>query len=214
MDDKYAGIYRGIGSNTWAFDVMHDSLAWAKLDIYNYMTGKVPGLLAVNPGTGTKKLAFRPSGSNPTSILIFVNESEMDNDYLSSISIDDIAYIKFYQQTPWRQLFPPSISIYLKKGDEWKEGIKNIPSNLSKIKIAGYSPVKEFYSPDYSVPDAKHSNADLRTTLLWQPYIIIDKANKKAIINFYNNDFTTKLKVVVEGMNEKGKLIYIEKILE
>ena len=69
----------------------------------------------------------------------------------------------------------PYLLIYLKKPDDLKQDARKLPSNLSKMKIGGYSPVKEFYSPDYSTPEPKHSNADLRTTLLWQPYIITDK---------------------------------------
>ena len=34
---------------------------------------------------------------------------------------------------------------------------------------------------------------------------------KKIVLSFYNNDITTKLKVVIEGMNEDGKLVHVEK---
>ena len=33
-------------------------------------------------------------------------------------------------------------------------------------------------------------------------------------IIFYNNDFSKRLRIVLEGINEEGKLIHIEKILE
>ena len=147
-------------------------------------------------------------------IILYVNESEVDNDYLKTINLESIAYIKYIPKVAWKLGFPPAICVYLKKGDDWKEGIKNIPGNLSKTKIAGYSPIKEFYSPDYSMPGSKQANADLRTTLYWQPYILTDKINKKSTVSFYNNDITTKLKIVLEGINEEGKLVYIEKIIE
>jgi hypothetical protein len=109
---------------------------------------------------------------------------------------------------------PASLSIYTKKSDDFKEDAKKMPSNLIKMKIAGYSPVKEFYSPDYSVAKDKQANADLRSTLYWQPYIITNKENPEASFSFYNNDITSRFKVVIEGMNEEGKLIHIEKIIE
>ncbi|MEZ5027340.1 MAG: hypothetical protein R2765_00985 [Ferruginibacter sp.] len=50
--------------------------------------------------------------------------------------------------------------------------------------------------------------------LLWKPYIITNKENNKTTISFYNNDISNRLKIVLEGMNEDGKLIHIEKIIE
>lgn len=215
MDEKYAGIYKGIGPNTWAFDVANDEMRDTKFDIYNYMIGKVPGLTVISDGTGTKRFSYRESMLLPQPpIALFVNESEVENDYISLINLESIAYVKFYTRVASRQGFPPGIVIYLTKGDDLKNQIRKMPSNLSQLKMAGYSPIKEFYTPDYSMPDAKHTNADLRSTLLWQPYILTDKNNPKALISFYNNDISTKLKVVLEGMNEEGKLIHIEKIIE
>jgi len=108
----------------------------------------------------------------------------------------------------------PTLAIYLKKNSDYQSSGDDFMSKYTKIQIVGYSPIKEFYSPDYSVPNDKQSNTDLRTTLLWQPYILTNKENKKTTITFYNNDVTTKLKVVIEGMNEEGKLIHLEKIIE
>ena len=179
------------------------------------MVGKIPGVTVEYKG-GRKSITGPciGSGGGKCQASIYINEFLVDNDYLETINIEDVAYIKYYEKTPWLQGFPNSISIYLKKGDDWKEGIKDLPSKLSQIKIAGYSPVKEFYSPDYSVPNDKQFNADLRTTLLWQPYVLTNKENKKVTISFYNNDITTKFKIVIEGINEDGKLIHIEKIME
>ena len=55
---------------------------------------------------------------------------------------------------------------------------------------------------------------DARTTLLWQPYILTDAANKKIQVTFYNNDLSKKLRLVLEGINDAGKMVHIEKIIE
>lgn len=208
MDDKYASMFRG-GAVSFGIDVLNDEMALAKQDIFNYLMGKIP-MVSVTYNNGMKSF---------TSITnYYINESEIPTEEiyfaLSSLKMEDIAYIKMRQPDPTKSGVSKALLIYLKKPDDLKQDARKLPSNLSKMKIGGYSPVKEFYSPDYGIPDAKHSNADLRTTLLWQPYIITDKANKKVTINFYNNDITTKLKVVVEGMNTEGKIIHIEKIIE
>jgi hypothetical protein len=46
------------------------------------------------------------------------------------------------------------------------------------------------------------------------PYIFTDKNNLKIPVTFYNNDFSKKIKVVIEGINDDGKLIHFEKIIE
>jgi hypothetical protein len=86
-------------------------------------------------------------------------------------------------------------------------------TGLNSISIAGYSPVREFYSPDYSKPEDK-TKSDYRTTLYWNPYLIFDKANRRAIIPFYNNDNCKRFRVVIEGINEEGKLTREEKYFE
>ena len=55
---------------------------------------------------------------------------------------------------------------------------------------------------------------DLRTTLLWQPYIFLDKEKRKATLTFYNNDFSKKLRVIIEGVNAMGKLTRVEEIIQ
>ena len=38
-----------------------------------------------------------------------------------------------------------------------------------------------------------------------------DKNNHRTTIQFYNNDITKKVRIVLEGMNEDGKLARIER---
>ena len=106
----------------------------------------------------------------------------------------------------------PAISVYTRKGDDL---IDRTPkeTDLNMVKIAGYSPLKEFYSPDYSQSNTS-GGTDARTTLLWMPYILTDKTNRKVPVSFYNNDFTKKMRIVLEGINDDGKMIRIEKIVE
>ena len=200
IDENYAtGMFRGRGATSRSFDLLHDETAADKLSIENYLSLVTGGVLVGN-------------------CFVFVNEVLQDNNYLQSIPIEQIAYIKYFEHSygmvAAEQQIWPSIAIYLKKGKDLENSVKYQIGSLSKIKLAGYSPLKEFYSPDYSLPDERHAEPDLRTTLLWQPYILTDKENKKATVTFFNNDKTTKMKIVLEGMNEEGKLIHIEKIIE
>jgi len=80
------------------------------------------------------------------------------------------------------------------------------------ISYKGYSVIKEFYSPDYSV-EKNNKKADNRITLYWNPAIFVDGINPDIPITFYNNDRTKQYKLVVEGMTTDGKMLMIEKII-
>jgi hypothetical protein len=222
MDEKYAtGIFRA-NATAFSFDVMNDPSANNKGDIMNYLLGKVPGLTLEYP-KGGKTGGFRrlmySHGHNPTPItIIFIDEHQFNFDpedggaysQIEAINMQDIAYVKFFDRYPL-QPDQPALSIYLKKGDEPDA---NKVSVLPKLKVAGYSSVKEFYSPDYSVAENQKVVLDKRTTLYWQPYLFTDRNNHKLSVSFYNNDISTSLYLVLEGMNEAGKLVRVEKALK
>ncbi|MBK7557149.1 MAG: hypothetical protein IPI54_01995 [Chitinophagaceae bacterium] len=106
------------------------------------------------------------------------------------------------------------LAVYTQKG---RDLIDRNPTakDIGLITVAGYTPMKEFYEPDYTL-DKINDSSDVRTTLLWLPYILTDANNRKVPVTFYNNDFTKKIGIVLEGeINEDGKMIryFVVKIL-
>lgn len=214
LDERYAsGLFSG-GATAFSVDVLHDEKAWTKMDIFNYIRSTMPGLIigAFNL-SGGRSLDY---GGRP--VLVYIDEQEMSSADIDRLWIENIAYIKLIPRFIGRGADPgggsmnPALCIYTKKGDD---AIDRRPkeSDLNMVKLAGYSPIKEFYSPDYSQSNT-NSGTDARTTLLWLPYILTDANNRKVPISFYNNDFTKKMRIVLEGINEEGKMIRIEKIVE
>lgn len=67
---------------------------------------------------------------------------------------------------------------------------------VRKTRLEGYSPVREFYNPDYSMLEPE---PDYRRTLYWNPDLSTDE-NGEATVRFYNNgaggDFTVDLQTV------------------
>ncbi len=214
MDGKYAsGMFSG-GATGYAVDVLHDEKSWTKLDIYNYLRSAMPSLLIGNFNlTGGRPLTYNGKG-----VLIYIDEHEMTTSDLENISLSQVAYIKlipyFLGSGPEAGVagLQPALSVYTRKGDDLIDR-RPTEKDLGMVKIAGYSPLKEFYSPDYSESNTG-SGTDARTTLLWIPYVLTDKVNRKVPVIFYNNDFTKRIRIVLEGINETGKMIRIEKIVE
>ena len=91
----------------------------------------------------------------------------------------------------------------------------DLATSADILQYKGYSIIKESYSPDYSDADvlAKSKGQDQRITLHWQPDIIMDGTMKEIPVRFYNNDRTKSFKVIVEGITEEGKMVFIEKTI-
>ena len=71
---------------------------------------------------------------------------------------------------------------------------------VRKTWLEGYSPVKEFYSPDYS---ALPPEPDYRRTLYWNPMVTPDE-NGHVKINFYNNSSCRNFNISAETITPLG----------
>jgi hypothetical protein len=210
LDEKYAsGPFRREAG--YQFDVKDDVLALHSTDIFYYLKQVVPGL-EVHYKDGYPIVKWRQT--TPT---LFVDEVGMRPDLVADISITDIAYVKvFHPPFLMGGVVNPragAIAIYTKKGED----VKPLPTKgLNYILLQGYATERQFYSPDYSVDPGGQADflPDVRPTLYWNPYIFTDANNHTATISFYNNDVSTKLRIVVEGMNAAGKLTRVEKIIQ
>jgi len=70
----------------------------------------------------------------------------------------------------------------------------------------GYSSSVEFYHPKYETPQEKSSfRADLRSTIYWNPALQLDE-NGNAVIEYYTPDSTAPEDIVIEGIDENGKI--------
>ncbi len=203
LDDKYtSGLFKG---DAYTFDMTENF----SMDIFTYLQGRVPGLTISNSG-GQVSVSWRGS---PTSF--FLDEIPAQADQLQNISPSDIAYVKVFR--------PPffgatgggaggAIAIYTRKGGD----VKMEPGKgLSRTQVVGYSRVREFYVPDYSSRSVSADvPADYRSTLYWNPYLLLNTSKNTTKIEFYNNDVTKAFRVVIEGVDEAGKLIRIEKVIQ
>lgn len=207
LDEQYtSGLFSG-GLSTYSFDPTTDIGALAAGNIFNYLQGRVPGLMINNAQSGNPTLTMR--GSSPT---LYLNEMQVETQMLSSIPMNDIAYVKVINDPGVGRGGNGAIAIYTKKGGA-APADPNI-KGLSKMILPGYSPLKEFYSPDYASTETPRDLDDIRVTLYWNPYVVFDKNKRKATLSFYNNDITKKFRVIIEGVNEAGKLTRIEELIQ
>jgi hypothetical protein len=207
MDQKYAaGLFAG--GDSYQFDLVHDNLSFGSKNIFEYLQTKVAGL-QINTTTNPPTMTWR--GGSPQ---LYLNETPMDGDFASSISVSEVAYIKVFR--------PPffgssgggangAIAIYTRRGDDAKaEPGKGLASNT----VSGYTAIRQFYSPNYSSFNAANEKRDVRTTLYWNPLVTTTALKNKVKLSFYNNDVSKSFRVVIEGMTKEGQLVHLEQIME
>jgi hypothetical protein len=212
LDERYAsGMFSG--GDAFTFDLVDDPLASAMQDIFMYLQGKVPGL-QITPGAGpggVPSMTWR--GGKPT---LYLNEMQVDPSQLQNTPVTDIAMVKVFRPgsgVGFGGGAGGTIAVYTKKGGDNKTTDPNF-KGLPRAILVGYSMPKEFYSPNYLENSPLNEAEDLRTTLYWKPYLLTDKESRRVSIDFFNNDISKKLRVVLEGFNEDGKLTHIEQIIQ
>ncbi|OQP67760.1 hypothetical protein [Niastella populi] len=209
MDERYtSGLFSGGDATT--FDLTDDVSAMGAMNIFSYLQGRVAGL-QINTGGGGSQLQWR--GATPS---LFLNEMPVDVSAIENIPVTDIAYVKAFRPPFFGAMgggAGGAIAIYTKKGGDVSSSTTNV-GGLDKSRLTGYALPKEFYSPDYSRESAQNELPDIRTTIYWAPYLLTDKNNHKITLNFYNNDVSKRLRIILEGMNEDGQLTRVEKIID
>jgi hypothetical protein len=201
LEDQYtSGFFSG--GDGYTFTIDDDPFAKSALTIMDYLRNKVAGMQVSPDG---QSVSWRGSATS-----IFLNETNTDISMVDNIPMSDVALIKVFR--------PPffgasgggaggAIAIYTKKG-----GDASAVKGLDFTSIYGYSPIKEFYMPDYEKTNI--DVPDYRSTLYWNPFLIFDKKTRRMKIPFYNTDNCKKIRVVIEGINRLGQFTREEKIFE
>jgi len=224
MDEEYTSGFFSNGPGVHSRTILpeDDPAFLASQNLFSYLQNRIAGLQISIDGNDAS-ITWRGIPTSlfvdevPQSAISFNPPGKLveNPSYILSLPMSEIAMVKIFD--------PPffgagsvsyggqggAISVYLKKGNERTLLVKG----LDYITVPGYTAVREFYSPDYSTPD-RTDIPDYRSTLYWNPFVVTDKNKHQAVLHFYNNDYTKKMKIIIEGCREDGKLIRIEKILE
>ncbi len=204
MEAEYtSGLFSG--GDGYTFTTEDDPFAKSAQSILSYLQGKVAGLQISTTGEGSA--TWRGS---PTSF--FLNEMNTNVSQLQSTSMADVAMIKIFRPPFFGAMgggAGGAIAVYTKKGAAANSSVKG----LDFANLAGYSVIKQFFSPNYQITNDP-TVEDYRTTLYWNPFLLIDKNSRRITIPFYNSDNCKKLRVIIEGINELGQLTREEKIFE
>jgi hypothetical protein len=219
--DKFYTSGMFSGAKGYQLNVIDDTVGVAaNNDVQDYLRMRLPGLHLYDGSFKVKKLILDEQGKPRMEwvpVKIFIDETEIETDSMNGnplmgFDLSSVAYVKYIPGIVIGAGFTSNtgaIYIYTKKGTEKGPPMKGLPF----VYIRGYNSAKEFTGPDYANQDQNHQ-PDRRTTLYWNPNVLMDKTNNTLKVVYYNNDVSKKHLLKIEGVNAAGQLIYVEKILE
>jgi hypothetical protein len=161
--------------------------------------------------TGDGKLtSYSANAPVRNNVNISIDGTPVAMDDLKSVSMREVLFIKFVPKTSAKGL--PTLAISSRQAAAQSRILDN---KTGFAVITGYTPVREFYAPRYTADKiSDYAASDFRSTLYWNPDIKLDKSHRKTKLVFYNNDISNKIRIVIEGMNQEGKLIRIEELIK
>ena len=229
LDDYYTtGMFSG-GATTRALDLTKE--APMDVNIFEYLRNRVPGISVVQdqgfhifyrkPITmqviqpiGSETVVPNAFGNTtPNEMQLYVDEFPVQGDYLATIMVKDIAYVKVFSTFPGAPGGGGDgvLAVYLKKD---RDSQVNRHGNADLVEYNGYSIIRQFFSPDYSTHLPEQDLPDRRLTLLWEPGFYVNGVNVQLPVRFYNNDRTKRFKITVEGVTNDGRMLLLERIAE
>lgn len=215
VNERYATtLFKGAGK--LVLDNISDPYNNASLNVVDYILENIRTVeLNRAQGVFVNSKNFSLQNQQKWKMEIFVDETTSTLNVLRSTSLGQVAMIKFYEAgfvgagsgSPGG-----AIAVYLKKGED--AGAATTVSAEKYVSYKGYSISREFYHPDYAVANARHELPDNRVTLYWNPAVITLPGERHFKFNVYNNDYSTKWFITIEGFDAKGRLIHEEQVIE
>ena len=209
LDERYSsGLFAG--GDAQVFDFLNDPAALGGIDIISFLQGRVAGLMINRSGASTT-MSWR--GATPD---LYLDQMQVGADFIQSINVQDIAMVKVFRPPFFGSMGGGSggaIAIYTKKGGDFRSDNTKSNKSMQSTLLVGYTRFKEFFNPQYENP-TENNETDIRTTLYWNPYVITNKKSPRFKVQFFNNDISKKLQIVLEGVNADGKMTRVVKLLE
>lgn len=131
-------------------------------------------------------------------------------DIINSLSVTDVASIEIITDASLSAMYGIRggggvIIITTKRWNDVTSTARNLRTNYAYYSPVVYYKARTFYSPQYDSPPINSPFADLRTTIYWNPNLVIDK-NGTIALEFFNADTKGDYQIVVEGIDENGNI--------
>jgi TonB-dependent SusC/RagA subfamily outer membrane receptor len=186
------------------------------INIFQLIQGRVAGV-QVNFDGSNATVLIRGVGSFQAGVepLYILNNVPVTATTLAQISPRDVESIEVFKDPSSTAIFGSQggngvIAVYTKTGGKTSY---NPEGGTLVAKYNGYSTPRVFYSPQYEEGGSSTSLTDKRSTLYWNP-LLQTGSDGRAEVTYYNSEAATKHLLIVEGIDRKGRLGRLVKIVQ
>jgi len=198
-------------------------------DLYRWLLFNYPSAIRVervgnSPGF---QLAYVYGAEWTYVVVDGVPVHEMDYKYIENIPVSAVKSVEIIRNTQTANTYfsdvfdcapicpppfaPAILAIYTYSGNGLLSALKRQKStNLIKYNAPQFSPIREFYAPEYhESSNIDWDIPDRRTLLHWEPNLLTNSQGQ-ASTSFFNGDLTGKMLIICEGITSTGKVGYTE----
>lgn len=186
------------------------------INIFQLIQGRVAGVRVTFDGFNATVL-IRGVGSLQAGLepMYMLNNVPVDAATLAQISPRDVESVEVFKDPSRTAIFGSQggngvIAVYTKTGANITY---NSVGGTLVTKYSGYSTPRKFYSPKYEEGGSNTSLPDKRSTLYWNPLLQTNQ-DGRAEVTYYNSASATKHLLIVEGIDRKGRLGRLVKIVQ
>lgn len=211
-EDQIKKIY-GAGDVTLNPDKIPGSVAFT--NVFQMIQGRVSGVQVFVSGQGVK-VTIRGVGSisSSTEPLYLLDNIPVDAGTIFQVSPRDVSSVDVFKDPAKTAIFGAQgangvIAVYTKTGS----GISVSVGGTLVTRYGGFSSGKSFYEPKYDTKPAAIGKADKRATIYWNPMLTIDSSGNVSF-SYFNTDLSKRHLLIVEGMDDEGRLGRLVRVLE
>ncbi|MEZ5104918.1 MAG: TonB-dependent receptor plug domain-containing protein [Draconibacterium sp.] len=202
--DKHSRIY---GKPTYSMKTKLTDLTYP--NIFEYIRGKCPGVFIKGDSFGGYIVQIE-SAANLGGIvppLYLLNNMQVDMLRLMNLNMAEVDNVEVLKRNDaaiyGTRAAGGVISVFTKKAELIAPDNIVAPGAIVEH-IKGFAPYQEFYSPKYTPENIESETPDLRTTLYWNPNVILE--NGIANLSFFTCDNNARYKIFVEGITKNGRI--------
>ena len=186
------------------------------INIFQLIQGRVAGVRVTFDGFNATVL-IRGVGSLQAGVepMYMLNNVPVDANTLAQISPRDVESVEVFKDPARTAIFGSQggngvIAVYTKSG---ASTVYSSVGGTLVTKYSGYSTPRVFYSPKYEENSSANSMPDQRATLYWNPQIATDREGK-ASLSYYNSETATRHLLILEGIDQRGRLGRLVQVVE
>lgn len=180
------------GYPEYDFDITAKDNEWK--DLEDFLVHKIPGAQS-NPDTSSGIILYYGGKKIFPTFIVDKQEDVFDRIDYYTLTMDQINSVKVNHMVTMGGGDVEIVTLSLKPSAFEKKQFNIINSD-----VTGYYNARTFYAPNYEYPSTK---SDQRITLHWEPSITTDEKGE-ATVSYYNADPKSNIRVVVQGLTEKG----------